>query len=271
MRSFLPVSLSLLLPFFIAPLCAAEPTPLLRAHAHNDYEHARPLFEALDCGFGSIEADVHLVGGRLLVAHDLKSVKPERTLEALYLDPLRERVKQNAGRVYRGGPTITLLIDVKSEAVATYAALHAVLQNYASMLTVFRDGVATPGAITVIVSGARAPATMAAQPLRYAALDGRIEDLAGKNPPALAPLVSDDWRKVFAWRWTGPMPVEDAQKLKAFVAQAHAQGRRLRFWNTPDTPEAWRVLFDAGVDLINTDQLAGLKAFLLAQPARAGK
>ena len=89
---------------------AAEPVPLVRAHAHNDYEHTRPLLDALDHGFASVEADIHLVDGQLLVAHDRKSVKPERTLEALYLDPLRERVRKNGGRVYRGGPTITLQI-----------------------------------------------------------------------------------------------------------------------------------------------------------------
>jgi hypothetical protein len=103
------------------------PRPLLAAHAHNDYEHPRPLFDALACGFASIEADIHLVDGRLLVAHDRKSVKPGRTLEALYLDPLRARVRENGGRVYRDGPTITLLVDVKSEAVATYAALDEML------------------------------------------------------------------------------------------------------------------------------------------------
>ena len=248
---------------------AADPAPLIRAHAHNDYEHPRPLLDALACGFGSIEADVHLVDGRLLVAHDRKAVKPERTLEALYLDPLRERVKQNGGRVYRSGPTIILLIDVKSEAVATYEALHAVLKNYAAMLTVFRDGVTTPGAITVIVSGSRAPAVMAAQALRYAAMDGRIDDLNGQTAPALIPLVSDNWQKVFSWRWTGPIPADEARKLKALVEQAHAQGRQLRFWNTPDNPATWSVLYGAGVDLINTDQLTGLQGFLRAQKSSA--
>lgn len=248
---------------------AADPAPLIRAHAHNDYEHPRPLLDALACGFGSIEADVHLVDGRLLVAHDRKAVKPERTLEALYLDPLRERVKQNGGRVYRTGPTIILLIDVKSEAVATYEALHAVLKNYAAMLTVFRDGVTTPGAITVIVSGSRAPAVMAAQALRYAAMDGRIDDLNGQTAPALIPLVSDNWQKVFSWRWTGPIPEDEARKLKALVEQAHAQGRQLRFWNTPDNPATWSVLYGAGVDLINTDQLTGLQGFLRAQKSSA--
>jgi hypothetical protein len=49
-------------------LVAAAPVPLTRAHAHNDYLHARPLFDALDHGFCSVEADVWLVDGKLLVA-----------------------------------------------------------------------------------------------------------------------------------------------------------------------------------------------------------
>ena len=117
---------------------AAEPIPLLRAHSHNDYEHARPLQDALDRGFCSIEADVYLVEGRLLVAHDRKDVVPSRTLTALYLEPLRERVRRNDGRVFRRGPAMILLVDVKSEASATYAALHSELEKYADMLTTFR-------------------------------------------------------------------------------------------------------------------------------------
>ena len=40
-------------------------TPLANAHAHNDYEHERPLLDALDQGFTSIEADVFLVEGQV--------------------------------------------------------------------------------------------------------------------------------------------------------------------------------------------------------------
>lgn len=91
------------------------PVPLSRAHAHNDYEHQRPLLDALDYGFCSVEADIHLVDGKLLVAHDRDKVKPGQTLEALHMAPLRQRVWRNGRRVYRGGPELTLLIDVKSE------------------------------------------------------------------------------------------------------------------------------------------------------------
>src|SRR5438132_815946 len=87
--------------------------PLRQAHAHNDYEHKRPLQDALDHGFCSVEADVFLVDGAMLVGHDQKDLRPERTLEKLYLTPLRERVRANSGRVYRNGPTVYLLIDVK--------------------------------------------------------------------------------------------------------------------------------------------------------------
>ncbi len=73
---------------FPAAGAPVHPAPLLHAHAHNDYEHARPLFDALDHGFCSIEADVYVVNGQLLVAHDREKVSPSRTLQALYLDPM---------------------------------------------------------------------------------------------------------------------------------------------------------------------------------------
>src|SRR5438552_16696309 len=116
------------------------PPPLTRAHAHNDYEHPRPLFDGLDHGFCSIEADVWLVDDHLLVAHDREKVKATRTLQALYLNPLRERVRKNRGRVYPNGPEVILLVDVKSDAEKTYAALRQVMPEYADMVTVFRDG-----------------------------------------------------------------------------------------------------------------------------------
>jgi glycerophosphoryl diester phosphodiesterase len=241
---------------------AAEVKPLVQAHAHNDYEHARPLVDALERGFCSVEADVYLVDGQLLVAHDRKDVKPERTLASLYLDPLRQRVRQNGGRVFRNGPTLTLLVDVKSEAEATYAALHAEFKKYGEMLTSFTTTGSKPGAITVIISGYRTPQTMLAQPVRYAAMDGRNEDLEKNTPAALVPLVSENWTKIFTWRWEGDMPAAEKSALKAWVERAHAQGRKVRFWNTPDRPGAWALLLDAGVDVIGTDDLEGLQKFL---------
>jgi hypothetical protein len=242
----------------------AEPKPLPQAHAHNDYEHSRPLFDALDQGFCSVEADIYLVDGKLLVAHNRADVKPRRTLAALYLDPLRDQVRRNGGRLYRDGPAAILLVDLKSEAGPTYAALHAELARYAEMLTVFRGGKREPGAITVIISGNRPTQDVAAQPIRYAAVDGRAGDLQTNPPATLVPLISENWNNVFGWRWAGEMPAAERDKLQRWVEQAHAQGRQVRFWNTPDRPATWQLLREASVDLIGTDHLAELAKFLNA-------
>jgi alkaline phosphatase len=64
-----------------------------KAHAHNDYEHEKPFYEAFSLGFGSIESDVYAVNGQLLVAHDVKDLKASRTLQNLYLEPIIQVLK----------------------------------------------------------------------------------------------------------------------------------------------------------------------------------
>lgn len=248
----------------LSTIAFAQPTPLTRAHAHNDYEHDRPLLDALDHGFTSVEADIHLVDGALLVAHDRDEVQAGRTLERLYLDPLRKRAQANGGRVYPNGPTLILLIDIKSEAEATYAALRQALRHYADILTVFTPEARDEGAVTAIISGNRPRATMEAESVRYAAYDGRLPDLddSVQASPHFIPLVSSNWSSIARWYGQGPFPEEGQQKLKAAVEKAHTQGRTIRFWATGDTPAVWRVLHDAGVDWLNADDLGKLQAFL---------
>ena len=243
--------------------------PLMRAHAHNDYLHPRPLLDALELGFCSVEADIFLIDGQLLVAHDRDKVTPERTLQSLYLDPLYERFRRLGGRVFPAGPTVTLLIDFKSEADATYVALRKVLQPYRDMLTRFTADTTREGAVTIIVSGNRPYEMLAAESVRWVASDGRLADL-DRNPSIhLVPLVSDNWKNHFEWRGEGPVPEADLARLNDTVNLAHQQGRRIRFWAVPDRPEAWDVMADYGVDLINTDRLTGLARFLMERDSRA--
>jgi hypothetical protein len=260
----LPPSVALAL--LVLPAADPQVVPLPHAHAHNDYEHARPLFDALDRGFGSVEADVFLVNGKLLVGHTAASLRPERTLEALYLDPLRERARANGGKVYPGGPTIFLLVDVKTAAGPTYAALHDVFARYAELLTTIDGGKVGPKAVTVVISGNIARDAIAAQPRRFAAIDGRPPDLDSDLPAHLLPWVSENWTKLFRWTGDGPMPAEERATLRDFVAKAHRHGRLVRFWATPEKVAVWEELRAAGVDLINTDKLAELQQFLLHPP-----
>ena len=251
----------------VSVLTAADPAPLPlpHAHAHNDYWHERPLFDALDAGFCSVEADVFLVDGQLLVGHDRHELRPERTLQTLYLDPLRERVKANGGHVFPNGPGFSLLIDVKSDAEETYAVLHTVLAKYSGILTTIRDGKREEKAVTIIISGGRDFDTLIGQPVRYAGLDGRISDLDGDLPAQAMPWISDNWNLHFRWYGDGPMPDEQRKKLRAIVSKAHADGRRVRFWGTLDKEGLWNELLAADVDLIGTDNLPKLSDYLQKQ------
>lgn len=241
---------------------------LPQAHAHNDYEHERPLQDALDRGFTSVEADVWLVDGELLVAHDLEDVQPGRTLESLYLGPLEERVRR--GTVHQGwSGTFQLLVDLKSDGPTTYAAVSAALAEHRRVLTRFAPTYRA-GAVEVVISGNRPLAEMQAERTRFAGYDGRLGDLASGLPATTMPLVSDNWANHFTWRGAGPMPAAEQARLQQLVDDAHARGYRLRFWNTPDVAgrdrtTLWSVLVDSGVDHVNTDDLDGLAAFLDAR------
>ena len=247
-----------------ASLAAQAPQPLENAHAHNDYLQEHPLFDALDHGFTSIEADIFLVDGELLVGHDRDELKAHRTLESLYLRPLARRVQQQDGRVYETGERFLLLIDIKSDALDTYRHLEKVLLRHADMLTSVEDDVVRRGGVTVVITGARPSAAMLKANPRYAALDGRISDLDGGAKAHLMPMISDDWTAHFSWNGDGPMPADERARLHEIVRKAHAAGRAVRFWATPEREAVWTELRACGVDLIGTDDLDRLARFLRA-------
>jgi len=245
--------------------------PHAAAHAHNDYEHDRPLLDALEHGFTSVEADVWLVDGELRVAHDLEDTRAGVTLESLYLDPLDALVRQEGRSVYPGWDgSLQLMIDIKSDGEATYAAIEKELAEHPQLMTRYAKGRVTEGPVTAVISGNRPLATMQAAEKRFGFYDGRSADLLSGAPAELMPLVSDNWTKLFTWQGVGPMPEAERAKLRAYVETAHSEGHRVRFWATPDQPGAarealWTELHNAGVDHINTDDLAALDAFLTAR------
>jgi glycerophosphoryl diester phosphodiesterase len=236
--------------------------PLPNAHAHNDYWHERPLLDALDRGFSSVEADIFVIDGKLLVGHARGELKSERTLETLYLKPLTRRAKENGGQVHKGGERFFLLVDIKSDAQAALAHLNEVLSHFEEMLTVVDSGEVRQGAVTVVISGNRPTAELQRATLRYAGIDGRLSDLNSELPSHLMPMISDNWTSHFRWRGDGEMPAEERRKLRETVEIVHAAGRVVRFWGTPENEAVWRELRAAGVDLIGTDQLDRLATFL---------
>lgn len=248
-------------------LFAQDQIKVLPAHSHNDYEHERPLFDALDCKFKSIEADIYTVGDSIFVAHDFDKIKPGRTLRNIYLEPLKNEIIQNNGSVYGNGEEVILFIDIKDDGLKTYQNLHRILTEYKSQLTSFAHDKKKQGSIMVVVSGNRPFEFMQSQTIRYAGFDGRLENLDSGISPNLMPVVSDNWFKYFKWDGTEKMTETEKLKLKNYAEKARNQGYILRFWNTPNrTPEqrkaVWTELKNAEVGLIGVDELKELQGFL---------
>ncbi len=241
--------------------------PILSGHSHNDYLQQRPLWEAISYAFASIEVDIHLVDGALLVGHDDDDLDVTKTLQSLYLDPLREHVREHNNRVYPSPHSLVLLIDIKSEARSSYEALRGVLSQYSEMLTTYSEASVQPGAIAVIVSGNRPRELMMNEVVRFATYDGRVADLNAEVPANFISLISDNWENHFEWRGLGSLSDRDRVQLAQIVEAAHRSGYRLRFWNTP-SPEnrsledVWGQLLNAGVDVMNIDDLKAYRDFV---------
>ena len=223
-----------------APAAQGPAMPRSCGHAHNDEHNPRPLFGALELGFCSVEVDVQLVGDQLLVGHDLDETSPDKTLESMYLEPLAADPHP-----------IFLLIDVKSDAAASWTAIDERLARF------------DLGPAQVVITGAIARDLIAQAPVRRAAMDGRIADLDAGADPTLFPIISDKWIDHFTWvGGVERFPPDQRIKLENLVKKAHDAGQKIRFWQTGERTEMWEAERDAGVDLINTDDLPGLAAFL---------
>ncbi len=239
-------------------------TPLPNAHAHNDYEHPRPLRDALSHGFTSVEADIHLVNGELYVSHDDPDTTRAKTLRQLYLEPLRRQVARHKGQIYPGysGPLV-LLVDIKTEAEATYAVLREQLLPYKDLLVRSERGKSHVGPLHVILSGNRPTATVAGETLRLVSIDGRPADLDSTVSTTLVPLISYNYTTLVKWNGLGQMPAAERETLQTLAERTHMQGKKLRLWATPESEHVWETLLAVGVDYLNTDQLERLQKYLL--------
>jgi len=243
-------------------------TAIPQAHAHNDYNHPRPLLDALHHGFRSIEADIVLFGDGLYVAHTFLGIRTGRTLENLYLKPLHKWIVHGNGRVFSDNTKLLLLIDIKSSAGASYIKLKELLIEYKDIIHVFGEKNQVWKPVLIILSGNRPKKLLETEKIRYAAYDGRSADLHSSVPKSLMPIISEKWSRMFSWRGIGPMPEDERRKLHETVSIAHKAGRLVRFWAAPEGhPEqqeaVWNELIEAGVDLINTDDLKGFREFSL--------
>lgn len=244
-------------------------SPISNAHAHNDYEHERPLYEALENGFTSIEIDVHSYRGKAVVCHDNKDLDTKPTIQDLYLEPLNKLVAQNDGVVFPNTKKqLILMVDLKKDKLILLDILGKLFVEYDHLIKSSLDAHEIWKPIQIVISGDPPLEKMLYDRTGYFYLDGRMHHLEDENIPAyLIPRISMSYRGNFTWLPDGNLPEEELSKMREIISAAHAKGKTFRFWGHPETEVFWKLLQREGVDWINVDQLEKFSKFTSSSKA----
>jgi alkaline phosphatase len=221
-------------------------------HSHNDYLREAPLYEAHAQRVASVETDIYYMeqADDFLVAHTPLELHGAPTLDESYLLPLVNLYEQNGGRAWENSDRILQwLIDLKTPTNPTLDKLVSALQRYPE---VFDPEVNLQAVRVVITGNVPAPGDFDKYPA-FVFFDGSLRDYTPGQLERVA-LISLNLANYTRWDGNGSMADEDRQRVADAVAKAHALGKPIRFWGTPDGATAWRTFHDMGVDYINTDQ-----------------
>jgi len=258
MRSLLILFLS----FCLTAALAQPPSyTIANTHSHNDYEQRIPFWLAYNAGFGSIEADIWLRAGKLLIGHDSNEIRSGRTLEEYYIRPLDSCVKKNNGHPFAdAGRQLQLLIDIKTDSIGTLDGLIALLKKYPLLM-------GSPS-LKWVITGNRPSSSLFSSYPSFIWFDGVLHEDYDDQALGRICMMSDDFQVYSCWNGQDNIPDTDWQRLQQAVSRSHRLHKHVRFWRAPDFSNAWRTFIRLQVDYINTDHIAALSAFLKELPAQ---
>jgi alkaline phosphatase len=235
----------------------------VKIHSHNDYQRRLPFYEAYGQLLSSLESDIYTtaVKGELLVAHNASDLPTAPTLDEAYLQPILSLFKLNDGKAWRKSDKILYwLIDLKTDANPTLDYLIEKLRPYPEVF----DTLVNPYAVRVIISGSVPKAERFGDYPSFITFDGSRLDYTPKQLERIT-MISLNLRNYTNWNGREPMLDSDYQKLSEVVKAAHALGKPIRFWGTPDGERAWSTFHSLGIDVINTDTPAACAAYFLVK------
>ena len=248
--------LSISLTFLVTLAAYAQQLPIIY-HSHNDYNRTVPFWEAYSQHCASIEADVFLQDGEILVAHNRKDVTAERSLRKMYIEPIVKTFRENGGRMWKGSDDrLQLVVDLKTG--ESLPGVIALAEEYPDVFT-------TENGVKIVITGDEpAPEDFGKWPA-WLWFDGDFKD--GKlnyTPEQLKriAMISTDFRK-FARNWNGKgrMINSELEAVTKAIETAHEAGKPIRFWDAPEGTTAYFTLHKLGVDFFNTDYPAQCALF----------
>lgn len=231
----------------------------LNAHSHNDYANEIPFWLAYNNHFGSIEADIWAVKGDLFVAHNTADIKPEITLDMLYIQPIVKLFTENNGKPWKDLPsTYQLLIDLKTTVEPTLSLLVEKLKRYPEVF----DPKVNENAVRIVITGNRPEPTEFSKYPEFIFFDGILGKNYNEQQLKRIPLFSENLKTIIPWNGKGTMSIKENIRLQSVIDSVHGLNKKVRFWNAPDDINAWNTFIIMKSDYINTDHIIKLSEYL---------
>ncbi|KAH7391556.1 hypothetical protein BKA64DRAFT_756728 [Cadophora sp. MPI-SDFR-AT-0126] len=270
-------------------------------HSHNDYWRHVPLLDAISAGCSSVEADIWVSAeqsqatntSELYVGHSRGSLRPERTLKDMYIDPLLYILDQvnrpmantppantstgTVNGIFEANPnsTMVLLVDFKESPDNTniWNFLQVQLQPLRDKqyLTYWNSTKTEKvmGPITIVATG---DATLelvnnaSTNPHRDIFFDAPLLELENdvnsstpKYNSSNSYYASVDFSKAVGKVWFS-LSHSQQMKIGKQASAASEAGLVSRYWDTPGWPvgirnNIWGQLVAQGVGVLNVDEL----------------
>lgn len=231
-----------------------------QAHSRNDSRQIKPFTEASDQQFGSIETDIMLKNGVLYAVNHQEDAAPHRTFSKLYIKPILEQIEKNGGQIYsEKDVSLQLLIDIKTPAIETLNALVKELEAYQAVID-------TSSTLKIVVSGNIPIPELFDQYPAYIFFDG--SPYVAYTPKQLEriALMSQSFSKYTSWNGEGPLPKNDKKLISKVVQKSHDMGKKIRFMDTPDNINTWKILMGLQVDYLDTGKVIQMGDYLRTAP-----
>lgn len=241
-------ALCLLLIFLRSGFTYAQPIGIW-LHAHNDYEKDNPLKEALKHAFNSIEVDIFLHHGRIVVSHIPWRLNFKPYLEELYFKPLAQLHDQNFWSQYSARP-LRLMIDMKNASVTAVDSLRALVGRYHEIF------VGPHAPVRLVLSGGADRSLLKPGDTVFWGLDDSVVALWEKGliPDAYTAQASMSW-PAFRKRYLQYRSLGQQDSLVHQITTWFKERKiPLRLYAAGNRTRRWKRLADWGFTLINVDR-----------------
>ena len=219
-------------------------------HSHNDYERSVPFYLAYSQRMNSVEADIHLCDGRILVGHDPEDLRDELTIEDMYLKPMVKLFGLNQGKLWKDSDNVMqLLIDLKTDGGPTLDTLTKILRQWPEVF----DPCTNRHAVRIVITGnVPSPEKFGSYP-RFISFDGNLKIKYTEAQLERVALFSANFRDYANWNGKGTLTSDDRERIAEAVETAHSRNKPIRFWNAPEGVTVYYTFPKLGIDYINTD------------------